>query len=90
MSKDDLTIAYMCGFEDGKKTVLGDGWRDVKKELPENSNNVLGAWKEKCGDNELWNYAVVKYNKFNQYEWIKDAELIKVEYWRLIYPPALT
>ncbi len=67
---------------------LGDGWQDSKKKLPENSNMVLGAWIELCGDVKLWNYAVVKYNKYGQGEWMKDTEVVDVIFWQEIDPPA--
>ena len=67
---------------------LCEGWRDVREELPSDSNMVLGAWIETCGDVKLWNYAVVKYNRYNQNEWMKDTEVVKVEFWKVIDPPA--
>jgi hypothetical protein len=35
---DDLTVAYMCGFEDGKKV---NGWRDARKEKPSRQDSYL-------------------------------------------------
>ena len=67
---------------------LYEGWRDVREELPSDSNMVLGAWIETCGDVKLWNYAVVKYNRYNQNEWMKNTEVVKVEFWKVIDPPA--
>jgi len=68
--------------------VLGEGWRDVREEVPENSNMVLGAWVEICDEVKLWKYAVVKYNRFLQNEWMEDTEVVKVEFWKVIDPPA--
>ena len=69
--------------------VLGESWRDVVKDLPANSDMVLGAWFESCGDFMFWAYAVVKYNAHNQEEWMKDdREVVKVEFWQGINPPA--
>ena len=62
-------------------------WHDVRTELPENNNKVLGAWKYKCADTYLWDYAIVKYNKFNQNEWMKDLEVVNVEFWKEIDAP---
>ena len=79
---------HCCQKADGGYAALGEGWRDARKEKPEDSNMVLGAWIEICGGVKLWNYAVVKYNRYNQYEWMKDTEVVKVEFWKGIVPPA--
>lgn len=87
-NREYVPCEYCNPKGDGDYAVLGDGWRDVRDELPENSNMVLGAWIELCGDVKLWNYAVVKYNRYNQNEWMKDTEVVKVEFWQEIDPPA--
>ena len=86
--KEGLIIAEESTCEANSNAILGEGWRNARKELPENSNMVLGAWVEICGDVKLWNYAVVKYNRFLQNEWMKDTEVVKVEFWKVIDPPS--
>lgn len=63
-----------------KKTL----WIDATKDQPKNSNPVLGAWVKIYGDVPLWEYTVVRYNRYNQHEWMKDNEVIQVEYWQNI------
>jgi len=48
MSKDDLTIAYMCGFEDGKRSVssdvvLGDA-AEVEEEFAAHAHDMWSGW----------------------------------------------
>ena len=67
--------------------VLNERWKDAEKEQPENSNPVWGKWLELCGDVKLWKYAVVTYNSYGQGEWMKDTEVVNVEFWQEIEPP---
>jgi hypothetical protein len=64
-------------------------WHDASIEVPENPNMVLGAWIVFFGDVAMWDYAVVKYNRYNQKEWMKDTEVIQVQYWKFIEPPEI-
>jgi hypothetical protein len=45
MYDDDMRQAYNEGYEAGKangvNAVLGDGWRDARKELPEEEKRIL-------------------------------------------------
>ena len=67
--------------------VLNERWKDATKEQPENSNPVWGAWFELCGDVKLWKYGVVTYNRYLQSEWMKDTEVVNVDFWQEIEPP---
>lgn len=76
----------MC---DSVMTNQSTAWKNALDDPPKNSNQVLGAYIEECGDVKIWQYAVVRYDHFTLGEWMKDGMLVDIKVWKEIEKPLL-
>ena len=67
--------------------IKNNPWIDATKEVPSNGNKVLAAWVEEYDGVGIFNYGVATYNRYLQDEWMKDTEVIKVDFWQKIVHP---